>query len=85
MNKPSISQIVALAVAGISAGLVGCGGNNAPADSAAGQEPSGEKHGCKKDAEGKHICGAEVKKEDMDKAAPTTPPAESGPAEKAAP
>lgn len=67
-----MNQLMALAFAGLTAGLTGCGGSAAPASSAA-QDPSGEKHGCKADADGKHSCSAEMKQEDMK----GTPPAES--------
>ena len=81
MSNSSIHQLVALGVAGITAALSGCGGSKAPPDSAAGHEPSGEKHGCKTDAEGKHVCGAK-----MDETAPsTTPPGDGNPPEKVAP
>lgn len=54
---------------GIAAALSGFGGSKVPPENAAGHEPSGEKHGCKTDAEGKHGCGAK-----MDETAPSTMP-----------
>lgn len=50
-------QLFALALAGLAAGVSACGGNS-PAAEAPAAEPTGEKHGCKTDAEGKHVCGA---------------------------
>ena len=55
-----MKQIVALALAGLAAGVSGCGGSSPTAEAPAA-EPTGEKHGCKTDAEGKHVCGAEMK------------------------
>lgn len=76
-----MNRLMAVALAGLAAGAAGCGGSSAPASSAA-QEPNGEKHGCKTDADGKHACSAEMKQEDMKGAAPAGEPA---PADKAAP
>lgn len=56
-------HLVALALAGITAGLSGCGGST-PGAEAPAAEPAAEKHGCKTDAEGKHVCGAEMKKDE---------------------
>lgn len=56
-----MKHIVALALAGLAAGVSGCGGST-PAAEAPAAEPTGEKHGCKTDADGKHVCGAEMKK-----------------------
>jgi hypothetical protein len=67
VSKSSTHQLVALGIAGIAAALSGCSGSKAPPESAAGHEPSGEKHGCKTDAEGKHVCGAK-----MQETAPST-------------
>jgi hypothetical protein len=76
-----MKQVVALAVAGLTAGVSACGGNSPAAEAPAAEpaaEPAGEKHSCKTDAEGKHICGAEMKKsEDSGTApAPANVPAE---------
>ena len=53
-------QWVALAFAGLAAGAAGCGSGTQAAESPAA-EPTSEKHGCKTDAEGKHVCGSEMK------------------------
>jgi hypothetical protein len=53
-------RLVALALAGLAAGVSACGGSR-PAAEAPAAEPTGEKHGCKTDAEGKHVCGAGMK------------------------
>lgn len=55
-----MKQIVALALAGLAAGVTGCGGSG-PSAEAPAAEPTAEKHGCKTDAEGKHVCGAGMK------------------------
>lgn len=56
-----MKHIVALALAGLATGVSGCGGST-PAAEAPAAAPTGEKHGCKTDADGKHVCGAEMKK-----------------------
>jgi hypothetical protein len=68
-----MKQIVALAFAGLAAGVTGCGGSS-PSAEAPAAEPSAEKHGCKTDAEGKHVCGAEMKP--GEESAPASAPAE---------
>ena len=55
-----MKQIVAVALAGLAAGASGCGGSSPTAEAPA-TPPTGEKHGCKTDAEGKHVCGAGMK------------------------
>lgn len=62
-------QLVALALAGLTAGVTGCGGSN-PAAEAPAAEPNSEKHGCKTDAEGKHVCGAGMKPDQESGTAP---------------
>ena len=74
-------QLVALALAGLAAGVTGCGGSS-PAAEAPAAEPNSEKHGCKTDAEGKHVCGAGIKADEETGAAPA--PA-SAPAEDSKP
>ena len=74
-------QLVALALAGLAAGVSACGGNS-PAAEAPATEPNSEKHGCKTDAEGKHVCGAGVKP-DQEGGAPPSPA--SAPAEDSKP
>jgi hypothetical protein len=74
-------QLVALALAGLAAGISACGGSS-PAAEAPAAEPSGEKHGCKTDAEGKHVCGAGMKTDEQNGTAPApagTPAEESKP------
>ena len=78
-----MKQLMALAFTGLAAGIAGCGGNAAPASSAA-EEPSADKHGCKADADGKHGCSAEMKQEDM-KGTPPAAPSASMPDKPAAP
>lgn len=78
-----MKHIVALALAGLAAGVSGCA-SNSPTAEAPAAEPTGEKHGCKTDAEGKHVCGAEMKHGEESGAAPApagAPTEESKPAQ----
>jgi hypothetical protein len=78
-----MKQIVALALAGLAAGVSGCGGSSPTAEAPAA-EPSSEKHGCKTDAEGKHVCGAGMKQGEESGKAPVpagAPAEESKPAQ----
>jgi hypothetical protein len=68
-----MKQIVVLALAGLAVGVTGCGGSSPTAEAPAA-EPTAEKHGCKTDAEGKHVCGAEMKQGEQ--SAPAGAPAE---------
>ena len=70
--KKSNAHLAALALAGMTSALAGCGGST-PASESPAQEPAGDKHNCKYDAEGKHICGAAMKKDDKPAEAPATP------------
>jgi hypothetical protein len=76
-------RLVALALAGLTAGVTGCGGSSPPAEAPAA-EPNSEKHGCKTDAEGKHVCGAGMKPDEKSGTAPApagTPAEDSKPAQ----
>jgi hypothetical protein len=78
-----MKHIVALALAGLATGVSGCGGSSPTAEAPAA-EPTGEKHGCKTDAEGKHVCGAELKEGDESGPGPTpagAPPGDEKPAQ----
>lgn len=68
-------HIVALALAGLTAGVSGCGGSS-PAAEAPAAEPTADKHGCKTDGEGKHVCGAEMQKGKGGATAPAGAPAD---------
>jgi hypothetical protein len=76
-----MKQLVALALAGLAAGVSACGGSS-PAAEAPAAEPTGEKHGCKTDAEGKHVCGAGMK---TDEESGTAPAPAGAPAEDSKP
>jgi hypothetical protein len=77
-----MKQIVTLALAGLAAGVSGCAGSSPTAEAPAA-EPTAEKHGCKTDAEGKHVCGAAMKDGEESRTAPApagAPAEESKPA-----
>ena len=73
-----------LALAGIAAGLAGCGAAAPPEPASPGSEPSGEKAGCKGEVGEKHACNGDMKKGDM-KEGDATPSSPGAPSEKPAP
>ena len=79
MNEAQRKTLVTLAIAGITAGLAGCGG--APPSEAASPaaEPSGEKSGCKGEAREKHGCSGDMKDGDAMPVSPATPPERPAP------
>ena len=87
MNQGQRNKLITLALAGITAGLAGCGGAPPPEAASPAAEPAGEKAGCKGEAGEKHGCSGDMKgmkKDDMKHgdAMPATP---ATPAEKGAP
>lgn len=83
MTKQQMNQLVAVAVAGLTAGLSGC---TAGAPAAATPASAGEKHGCKGEMGDKHSCGADMKGMDDGKQKTDAPsePAKSPPADASA-
>ena len=87
MNQIQKRNIVVLAMAGLTAGLAGCGGSTpAPAPAAAeASEPSGDKNGCKGEGTDKHSCNGEMKKDDMKGGGDAMPAGSAAPPEKPMP
>ena len=84
MNKQQISHLVAFAVAGLTAGLSGCGGASGATEGASTPGAAGEKHGCKGEPGDKHGCGAGMKDgtgSENSKADAPTEPAKGSPAD----
>lgn len=79
MHTTKRSSLLLAAVAGITAGAA-CAGSNAPPAAAPEAQPMTEKHGCKTDANGKHVCGG-----DMSDAPATDAPKAAAPMDSAAP
>jgi len=84
MTKQQISQLVAVAVAGITAGLSGCGGASGAPAAATTPASAADKHACKGEMGDKHGCGADMKSGTDDakpKTEAPTEPAKSSPAD----
>lgn len=65
MNQRQRKTLITLALAGITAGVTGCGGAPPPEAASPAAEPQGEKSGCKAEMGEKHSCGGEMKNHDM--------------------
>jgi len=84
MNQGQRTTLITLALAGITAGLAGCGGATPPEAASPAAEPAGEKSGCKGEAGEKHGCSGDMKdmkKDDMKagEASPAMPPEKPAP------
>lgn len=73
MHTTKRTSLLLAAVAGITAGAA-CTSSNAPPAAAPEAQPMAEKHGCKTDANGKHVCGGDMSDAPAaDAPKPTTP------------
>lgn len=84
MNHSQRKTMMTLALAGITAGLAGCGGAASPEAASPATEPAGDKAGCKGEMGEKHACSGDMKKGDM-KEGDAMPASSGTPAEKPAP
>jgi hypothetical protein len=84
MNHGQRKVVMTLALAGITAGIAGCGGAAPPEAASPATEPAGEKAGCKGEVGEKHACGGDMKKDDM-KEGDAMPAGSGAPPDKPAP